>query len=155
MKDYKYFFFICSFTLLIFLSACNSSNASVQSSKEDLKICPQCHMEVTHTNLHTAILKQDNRLHYFDDVGCMVIWLSKNNIDIEEVTIKVFSNDTNKYVEASGAYYKINEKTPMLYGFSAYENYQENSIPLNEVILKMLRGEHMANPKIRKQILGY
>ncbi len=43
----------------------------------------------------------------------------------------------------------------MMYGFSAYENKQENIIYYEEVMMKMLRGEHMANPKIRKQILGY
>jgi hypothetical protein len=43
----------------------------------------------------------------------------------------------------------------MNYGFGAYESKQDRSIGFDEVILKMLRGEHMANPKIRKQILGY
>ena len=43
----------------------------------------------------------------------------------------------------------------MLYGFSAYENECNGCIKFEEVIMKMLRGEHMANPKIRKKILGY
>ena len=64
-------------------------------------------------------------------------------------------NDTHRYIDIKKAFYSINEKTPMSYGFSAYENEIENSIDFNEVRLRMLRGEHMANPKIRKHILGY
>ena len=52
------------------------------------------------------------------------------------------------------AYFIINDKTPMNYGFGAYENEVNDSIKADEVELKILRGEHMANPKIRKQILG-
>ena len=36
-----------------------------------------------------------------------------------------------------------------------YENKKDNSISFDEVVMRMLRGEHMANPKIRKNILGY
>ena len=74
---------------------------------------------------------------------------------MNSVDIKAFSNDTKKYIDTFKAFYKINERTPMLYGFSAYEKPQDGSIDFDEVIIRMLRGEHMANPKIRKQILGY
>ena len=50
--------------------------------------------------------------------------------------------------------FAINENTPMHYSFSAYEKKCEECITFDEVIIRMLRGEHMANPKIRKQILG-
>jgi hypothetical protein len=43
----------------------------------------------------------------------------------------------------------------MHYGFSAYEKKKENLISFDEMQIRMLRGEHMANPKIRKHILGY
>ena len=43
----------------------------------------------------------------------------------------------------------------LFYGFTPYEKKCKNCINFDEVILRMLRGEHMANPKIRKQILGY
>ncbi len=137
-----------SFLLLIF-SACGSTEK--EKSKE-AKICPQCNMELPASNFHTSILKKESKIYYFDDIGCMLLYANDDKLPKSS---KVYTNDTHKYIESLQAYYTINEKTPMSYGFSAYENKKENSIAFDEVVIKMLRGEHMANPKIRKQILGY
>ena len=138
-------------SLLVIISACDSSS----EGEENLRICPQCNMELPKSNIHTSSVKGNFETEHFDDVGCMVLWMKENHIDLNSVDMKVFSNDTKKYVDAKKAFYKFNEKTPMMYGFSAYENKQEDIIYYEEVMMKMLRGEHMANPKIRKQILGY
>ncbi len=45
-------------------------------------------------------------------------------------------------------------ETPMHYGFGAYENLKEGMIDFNEMRLRMLRGENMSDPKIRKKLLG-
>jgi len=156
MKKLRFLFLIYTGTVFVFLGGCNSlDKGSDKKLKENTKICPQCHMELPDSNIHTTILHDKNEQHYFDDAGCMILWFSKNNTDLNAVTTEVFTNDTYKYIKASTAHYKINEKTPMLYGFSAYENIQEGSIFYDEVVIRMRRGEHMANPKIRKQILGY
>ncbi|EHP30858.1 conserved hypothetical protein, secreted [Sulfurimonas gotlandica GD1] len=110
-------------------------------------------MEVEKSNAHSASLVENGIVHYFDDIGCMILWSNENSINTEKA--KVFSKDTTHYIDAASASYKIGEKTPMSYGFCAYENSVENHIDFDEVTIKMLRGEHMANPKIRKQILGY
>ena len=127
---------------------------STKDEIQDLKICPQCKMKLSESNIHSSTINQNAKRHYFDDIGCMVLWSKDNNIDLKKIETKVFSNDTKRYINAFDVFYKINEKTPMSYGFSAYEHHQENSISFDEVIMKMLRGEHMANSKIRKQILG-
>ena len=138
-------------SLLVIMTAYDSSS----TIEENLRICPQCNMELPKSNIHTSTVSGNFETEYFDDVGCMVLWMKENHIDLNSVDMKVFSNDTNKYIDAKKAFYRFNEKTPMMYGFSAYENKQENIIYYEEVMMKMLRGEHMANPKIRKQILGY
>ena len=138
-------------SLLVIITACDSSS----KSNENIRICPQCNMELPDSNIHTSTVIGNAKTEYFDDIGCMVLWMKKNNIDLNSVDMKVFSNDTNRYIDAKKAFYKFNEKTPMMYGFSAYENKQDNIIYYEEVMMRMLRGEHMANPKIRKQILGY
>ncbi len=112
-------------------------------------------MELPASNIHTAKIEDDGDINYFDDPGCMILWAKKNGMDCNGVKAKIFSNDTKRYIKVIDAFYTINEKTPMLYGFSAYEKEQENSIDFKEVKIRMLRGEHMANPKIRKHILGY
>lgn len=139
---------------LTFFTACNSSqSSSAEALKSETKICPKCHMEVEKSNMHSASLIENGTTQYFDDIGCMILWSHENNIDTSKA--KVFSKDTSHYIDAAIASYKIGEKTPMSYGFCAYENTVEDQIDFDEVTMKMLRGEHMANPKIRKQILGY
>ena len=93
----------------------------------------------------------DNKI-YFDDMGCLILWTKKESKEPSEAM--VFTKDTKQYIKATDAFYTIKERTPMGYGFTAYEQEQPESIKFGEMKLRMLRGEHMANPKIRKQILG-
>ena len=149
MTKFRPLFLTVLLLLLVIMSACGSSNEA------DIRVCPQCHMPLPDSNIHTSTVSGNFKTEHFDDVGCMVLWMKENHIDLISVDIKVFSNDTKRYIDAKKAFYKFNEKTPMMFGFSAYENKQENIIYYEEVMMRMLRGEHMANPKIRKQILGY
>ncbi len=148
---FKTFFITFIISILVTITGCNSAS----KEKEKIKVCPQCHMELPNSNVNTAFIVKDGKYIYFDDIGCMVLWSKDNNIHLEDVVAKAFTNDTKKYVDAFKLHYRIDEKTPMHYGFGAYEKEVKNSINFNEVILRMLRGENMANPKIRKQILGY
>ena len=140
--------------IVLFLSACSSSESSssqaIQSQKE---FCPQCHMELDSSRIYSSSLVEDGKTLHFDDIGCMILWAQANNIDLTGA--KVFTNDTHRYIDVDKAYFKIGDKTPMSYGFGAYEHKIDNPIGFDEVTIKMLRGEHMANPKIRKHILGY
>ena len=152
MKSFKLLMIVVQSTLFGLLSGCLSAeNKSV--TLEDTT-CPKCHMEIPSSHIHTATITRNNKVYSFDDIGCMILWCSQNSVNLPKVQPKVFTNDTKKYINAFDAHYKINEKTPMSYGFSAYENQTEDTIDFKSVILRMLRGEHMANPKIRKQILG-
>jgi len=153
MKKFNIFLFL--FLSFTFFTGCNSTEDSSVKNEKELKICPQCNMALPKSHIHTCILIKNNKTYYFDDVGCMILWSKDQKIDLKSVETKIFSNDTKKYINTFDAYFMINERTPMLYGFSAYEKEKEGSINFDEVILRMLRGEHMANPKIRKQILGY
>ena len=146
MKKFRLLFLL--FIASLFFVACDSTS---DNAKNNSKICPKCNMPLPKSNIHTAVADTT----YFDDIGCMILWAKENEIDLKKVDVKVFSNDTKRYIDAKTAYYKINEITPMSYGFSAYEANQKDTISFDEVVIRMLRGEHMANPKIRKQMLGY
>lgn len=147
----RFFKFFSLFIVLVFALGCSSSDAQTAQEKQ---ICPKCNMPLPNSNIHTAKLHTNFKEHSFDDIGCLVLWAKEHDVALDGAKIEVFSNDTHRYVDAQKAYFTINEKTPMNYGFAAYEAQKTDTIPINEVTLKMLRGEHMANPKIRKQILG-
>ena len=150
MKMFKNFFLIILLT--IFFIGCTSDDTT---TKKQIRICPECNMPLPDSNIHTSDMKKDGEMTYFDDIGCTILWARDNNIDLKKVQNRIFANDTKKYIDPFNAHFQINERTPMLYGFSAYEKPCEGCVSFDEVIIKMLRGEHMANPKIRKQILGY
>ncbi|HUH42741.1 MAG TPA: hypothetical protein VLZ29_06475 [Sulfurimonas sp.] len=147
MKLFNFIYPLLTFTL--FISGCSSSEIS-----QDKKNCPKCNMSLPSSNAHTAKLQDGAKSYYFDDFGCLVLWAKDKEISLSYKKIEIFSNDTKRYIDAKVAYFIINDKTPMNYGFGAYENEVNDSIKADEVELKILRGEHMANPKIRKQILG-
>jgi len=154
MKLLTKFLFIISISFLF--TACGSSQPkSDEEAKKDQHICPQCNMPLPSSNINTSKLNQNDDIVYFDDVGCMILWAKDNKIDLKNIKSKIFTSDTKKFIDPFKANFTINEKTPMLYGFSAYEKPCKDCIKFDEVIIRMLRGEHMANPKIRKQILGY
>ncbi len=152
MKSFNFFKIIFFILILSILNSCGLSN---ESEKDKLKICPQCKMPLPKSNINTTFLIKNDEIKYFDDIGCMILWANDNHINLKNVKTKAFTTDTKRYMDVFNLYYSINENTPMHYGFGAYENKIKNSIDFNEVILRMLRGENMANPKIRKQILGY
>jgi len=114
---------------------------------------PQCKMYIE-TQKHSAeVITQDHKTYFFDDVGCMVLWL-KNFKSKMKYFPYVFTEDTNKWVDATKACYKIGIHTPMHYGFGAFEHHDKECISYDDFKLKMYRGETMANPIIRKKYLG-
>jgi hypothetical protein len=82
----------------------------------------------------------------------MVKWLEKKSFR-DEATIWVHSLDTKRWIDGRVAYYTRDEKTPMEYGFGAYERRKEALISFQEMKLFTLRGETMANPSIRRELL--
>ena len=137
MRSFKIFLLF-----VLFIVGCQDSNST--------QMCPECHMPISkNSKLNTSHI--DHKV-YFDDIGCMVLWTKKHKKSPKEAM--VFTKDTQRYIKATDAHYTINERTPMGYGFTAYEKLQKGSIDFKEMRLRVLRGETMKNPKIRKQILG-
>ncbi len=140
------------FILALFFVGCG--DAKSEASQHNSTKCPQCHMEVDKTNRYSAKVETKDEDYVFDDIGCMILYAQKYEIDFSVDISKVFTKDTQRFVPIYKARYKMHERTPMKYGFVAYESRNEMMIEFDEVRLKMLRGEHMANPKIRKKVLG-
>ena len=146
MRKFSFFFMLLG---ALFFAACESSTTQSKQNR-----CPKCNMSVNESDPYSAKLQDNSNTFLFDDIGCLVLWARDNNIDLNRNRVEVFTNDTKRYIDAKEAHFGISDKTPMSYGFGAYENDKEATIKVDEVIMKMLRGEHLANPKIRKQILG-
>ena len=150
----KLFRYICLLSLSIVLfTACDDE---VKKEEVKNKTCAECYMPINKNRQFTASLKKNGSVAEFDDIGCMILYAHDKKIHLKLAEPKTYSKDTKKYINPFEGHFQIDEKTPMMYGFSVYENKTDKKmIDFNEVTIKMLRGEHMRNLKIRKQLLGY
>jgi hypothetical protein len=114
---------------------------------------PQCAMVVEKNDYAAQVAAKSGKTWVFDDMGCMVLWLN-DKVFTQTPKLWVYTLDTQRWIEADKAYYSIDEFTPMMHGFGAYEKRGKNRINYEEVRLRVLRKEDMTNPRIRKKLLG-
>ena len=112
-----------------------------------------CKMLITTERNSLQVVSPDGNTWFFDDPGCMVLWLEGKGFK-EDAKIWVHAIDTNRWIDARKAWYGVIDQTSMHYGFGAREHKTEGSIDFDAMQLRMLRGEHLGNPKIRKKLLG-
>ena len=112
-----------------------------------------CNMTIKDITYSAQVVLPNNDTLFFDDIGCLVLWL-KDQPNKEKIVLWVWAKDVNRYIDAKKAWYSLIESTPMHYGFGAYKIKQTNYINFDTMNNKMLQGNTMANPKIRKELLG-
>ncbi|WP_321315842.1 hypothetical protein [Halarcobacter sp.] len=113
----------------------------------------QCGMTIETLEHSVQAVSPDGKTWFFDDVGCFALWF-KNIKFQDEATVWVYTNDSKKYIDGRKAWYTKTDKTPMDYGFGAYEKKGKNMIAFDEMLLKMYRGENLTNPLLRKKLLS-
>ncbi|MCF6309426.1 MAG: hypothetical protein L3J19_02965 [Sulfurimonas sp.] len=104
------------------------------------------------TDLSQVIIK-NGKSWFFHDHGGLVKWLEDKKFK-DSAVVWVMSRDTKKYINARTAFYSLTDKTAMGYGFGAYENKKDLYVDFDTMRLRMLRGETLKNPSIKKQLLG-
>jgi len=112
-----------------------------------------CGMVIEDLKYASEVITPSGKTHFFHDHGGFVHWLKDKKFK-DDAVIWVMTVDTKRWIKAQDAHYSINDKTPMGYGFGAYEKDDDSKIDYETMKLRMLRGETLNNPKIRKQILG-
>ena len=111
----------------------------------------ECGMVIDSLDYASQVVDNNGNTWFFHDHGGMVDWLNRKSFK-NDATIWIYAKDTKRWIDGYEAWYSRDEKTPMLYGFGAYENKKEKLINFKTMQLHMLRGEHMANPIIRQQL---
>ena len=150
--------------MIFIFSGCEKREVATNVSKDGkpvpiklgVTMDPECGMEVEKMVHASQVILKDGRAFVFDDPGCMIKWLHKNHYDPKDVKLWTYSDDTHRWIDAKKARYTLTDSTPMHYGFGAYEkNTSKKTVSFEEMRLKMLRGENLTNPKIRKKLLGF
>ena len=114
--------------------------------------CAKCKMNVNALDYATQAIKKNGDTYFFDDIGCMVLWLEKNAEEI--VTSYVMTLDTHKWIKAAQAHYSRIAPSPMGYGFGAVEAPKTNLISYDAMKIFMLKGETLRNPAVKKSLLS-
>jgi hypothetical protein len=156
-------FAIVLIIVILFLSISTSQNMTVvytdNIDKKPIKIVSMkfqdsdCGMIIDNITYASQVISPTGKTWFFHDHGGMVHWLENKEFK-DDAIIWVMTKDTKRYIDGRLAWYSRTDNTPMLYGFGAYENKKKNLIDFNTMFLHMVRGEHLANPKIKKMLLG-
>lgn len=166
MKKWMPFLVVLVLVLLIvalFLSLA-SSQKMIVIKEGNLKMLPleielgkyqdsDCGMVIDSLDYASQVVAKSGKTWFFHDHGGFVNWL-KDKEFASEALIWVRSKDTKKWINAKEAFYSLDEQTPMGYGFGAYEKREVRHVDYETMRLRMLRGETLNNPYIKKQLLG-
>lgn len=131
----------------------NNTQMKVLPLKVNFTNDPYCKMLITTERNSVQVVSPDGNTWFFDDPGCMILWIQDQSFK-DDAKIWVHTIDTNRWVDAKKAWYGVTDRTEMHYGFGAREKKVDGAIDFKEMELRMLRGEHLVNPKIRKKLLG-
>lgn len=156
--------FIFFFLIIIILFSTTSfkqSTVVVQHNhkKEPINIVAHkykdrfCNMDIEDITYSAQAILINNDTIFFDDIGCLILWLEEQTRK-DKIVLWVWARDAGIYIDATKAWYSLTEHTPMRYGFGAYKTKQNNYINFDTMTHSMLNGNTMANPKIRKYLLG-
>ena len=154
---------LISVIVIVFLSLAKNQNMTVvhEGNLERLPIDMKlnkyqdsdCGMVIEDLEHASQVVAVNGKTWFFHDHGGFVNWLKDKDFK-NDVVIWVMAKDTKKWISAKEAHYSLTDETPMGYGFAAYEIKSDKMIDYDTMTLKMLRGETMNNPQIRKQLLG-
>lgn len=114
----------------------------------------QCNILLRRVEHSVQLITKEKKTYFFDDIGCAILWCRDQKIALEGLTLWIYDNEVKRYIDAFSAYYSIIEETPMHYGFGAHETKSDGLISFEEMKLRMLRGENLTHPQVRKKLLG-
>ena len=114
--------------------------------------CSECNMDIEEMKYAVQLVTKEGNTYFFDEIGCLVLWLKNNKVNIEKIFTKTV--DTDRWIDARIAYYSRIASTPMGYGLTALEEKKEKLITYEDMKLFMLQGKHLHDPFIKKKLLG-
>lgn len=113
----------------------------------------ECGMLIDDLAFASQVIAGDGKTWFFHDHGGMAAWIKTRPFH-DDAVIWVHDLESKQWIDGRKAWYSRTEETPMLYGFGAYKTKQPGFIDFSTMQMYMLRDETMANPVIRKQLLG-
>ena len=145
--------------LLLLLIACEEEKTTgADKVRWDREICARCAMAVSDRNYSAQVRGgregKKSKVYKFDDLGCAVIWLDKQNWK-DDARTEVWVNDhrDDKWINAKTAWYVKMNNTPMDYGLGAQTEKSEGALSYEQAYVHIYKVEerfntHSAQPLI-------
>ena len=156
-----FIFGVFALIFIVFISMSNTQqmiviqSGNAQAKPLEIKLGhfqdSDCGMVIDTLTYASQVINKEGKTWFFHDHGGMAKWLDTKTFK-DEAVIWVWAKDTNQWIDGKKAWYSRNDKTPMNYGFGAYEYLQNGFISFDEMRLKMKRGENMTNPFVVKEL---
>jgi hypothetical protein len=116
----------------------------------DREACEECKMALSDPHYSAQVIDPNGRAYYFDDIGCAILWLSRQPWQDKART---WVNDviTTEWVEAQKANWVSGDpQTPMGYGFAATLSSVESALGYETVQKSMISGKTLVNENLVK-----
>ena len=146
------FDFLLLISMIFFISACGKEQTTGPVDvRWDREICARCAMAVSDRNFSAQVRggRKDKKakVYKFDDVGCAVIWLDKQNWK-DDVRTEIWVNDhrNGKWINAKTAWYVKMNNTPMDYGLGAQTEKAEGALTFEQAKKHIYEVEQRFNP---------
>lgn len=117
---------ICLLSVILgLLTACGKEQTTgAVEVRWDREICARCAMAVSDRKFSAQVrggrTDKPSKVYKFDDLGCAVIWLDKQNWrDDERTEVWVTDHEDGQWIDARSAWYVKLQGTPMDYGLGA------------------------------------
>lgn len=115
------------------LTGCGDKGTGPTAVKWDRIACERCRMVLSARNYAAQVRLFDAKgvstPHYFDDLGCAVIWLD-NQPSPQDPRTEIWVNDwrNGTWLDARRAYYLKGKETPMQYGLGAQAEFAPGAL---------------------------
>ncbi len=129
----------------------NSAHKIIKIKPKEYQ-CSECNMNIEAMAYEAQVITQGGDTYFFDDIGCVVLWLQNHKPAIAKIVTKTL--DTHRWVEAKKAWYTRTAHDPMGYGFAAMEEKKRGLITYDEMRRLMLQGKNLHDPFVKKQLLS-
>lgn len=144
------FFFLASSKKMIVVQEGNSAQLPIEMQSGRFQDS-DCGMVINELKDASQVISNSGKSWFFHDHGGMIKWLEGKEFQ-ERAKIWVMSRDTKEWIDAREAFYSVSDDTPMGYGFGAYKKKSDGHIDFATMRLRVLRGETLRNPLIKKQL---
>ncbi|MFC1588802.1 protein NosL [Pseudomonadota bacterium] len=137
---------LLSFIFLILVACSQEMETGPGEVRWDRETCTRCNMAVGDRNyaaqIRGAATGEKSKLYKFDDIGCAVIWLQKQDWkDESNVEIWVADYRNGQWINARKASYEKDKLTPMNYGLGARSDAFAGALDYSQAITYIIASE--------------